>query len=421
MLRRALQVGVLAMLLGSALIGVGPLSKSRAAAWAWPSQPVQIAWYNQAPINDPNLEVLATQAHVFMLVRPNEYTREMLRRKGVRSPMLQYMMFNNIHDPGSCTAAPDRNQVAYMVGDYCRLIAERPDWFLRDTNNKLIVHDNNGKRFVQMDPGNAGWRQFFLTRLRALQEQVDPVDGGTWDGVVLDNVDASLNRIYKLGVKPQKYADDTSYQAATAGFLSYLYNEYFRDQGRPLLANITNLVDQNAYFKYLDQVDGIMEETWSVDWRNQYVSASKWEQHLSRAEQAQARGKRLILGAQGEESDYQNVWQEPNARQEFAFASYLLITNGRASFRYTRAGQYSYLWLYSNYTAALGTPVGARYKDGSVWRRKFTNGLVSVDPVARTASIALTNAPTITPTPTATTQPSPPALPQRRFLPAANR
>jgi hypothetical protein len=45
--------------------------------------------------------------------------------------------------------------------------------------------------------------------------------------------------------------------------------------------------------------------------------------------------------------------------------------------------------MYGNYNVKLGSPRGARYLQGSVWRRDFTNGYVIVDPARHTASIVV--------------------------------
>ena len=53
-------------------------------------------------------------------------------------------------------------------------------------------------------------------------------------------------------------------------------------------------------------------------------------------EQAQALGKQLILVAQGTRTD--------NKRQPFTSASYLLISAGLASFRFTYSDNYNEAW-----------------------------------------------------------------------------
>jgi hypothetical protein len=83
-------------------------------------------------------------------------------------------------------------------------------------------------------------------------------------------------------------------------------------------------------------------------------------------------GKSIILVSQGTRDD--------TTLQRFAFASYLLINQGNAFFRYANSSKYREVWLYEDYGIDLGVPLGARYLDGQVWRRVFSNGTVMVNP-----------------------------------------
>jgi hypothetical protein len=103
----------------------------------------------------------------------------------------------------------------------------------------------------------------------------------------------------------------------------------------------------------------------------------------------------MILVAPGSQADAN--------RQNFAFASYLLISNGKAAFRYSNSDIYREVWLYNNYQVDLGTPLGPRYQSGSLWRRDFTKGFVTVDPISHAATISTSTAPTST----STSAPSP--------------
>jgi hypothetical protein len=335
--------------------------------------PLQLAWFYKPP-SDGDLHTLQENFSQFILTKNDERARDSLRAQGVQGPFLQYLRFEAIHDPGSCAAQPWRNQVADQTGDFCRIIQQHPDWFLLDVNGNRIVDVTGGERFYMMDPGNPGWRAFWLERARHSQESLG------WDGVFLDNVEASLYHRRKAGIQLARYPDEVSYVAAVEGFLAYLYTSYFQPAGRPLQANIT-ATDPAAWFRYLRYLDGAMDEGWGVDWSSGYLSPRQWEENLSRAEQTQAMGKQVILVAQGERSNTQ--------RQQFAYASYLLVTGGSASFRYSSAASgYRDAWLYSNYDLDLGAPLGPRYQEGGKWRRDFANGHVIVDPTARSATIA---------------------------------
>ncbi|MBU2610847.1 MAG: hypothetical protein KJ606_07880 [Chloroflexi bacterium] len=346
---------------------------------------VNIAYFYKPPTNS-DAGTLAKNFNTFILTRADETFRDDLIANGVTSPIMQYVRFEAIMDPGSCTAKPWRNNVAYKVGDFCNISTQHPDWFLLDANGNRILVD---EKYYLMDPGNQEWREFWLTRTRESQEELG------WYGVFLDNVEASLYKVIQLAGVPQQYPDDASYQAAIQGFLQYIYTSYFQPQGRPLMANIISLSDPAVWFAYLQYLDGAMDEAWAIGWRTNYRSVSEWEEELTRAERTQAIGKYAVLISQGDQANIN--------RQAFAFGSYLLISNGTAAFRYTNSYDYGQAWLYPNYEIDLGSPLGPRYPQGNLWRRDFTKGSVIVDPVNHTAEITTGTAPTATATQPAAT------------------
>ncbi len=215
-----------------------------------------------------------------------------------------------------------------------------------------------------MDIGNPGFQAFWLQRvMKALQEN-------GWDGVFIDNADASLVRYKKIEQVPVKYPTDESFQTAVKSFLSSV-NEGLKAKGLFAFANITGLKDPDVWFDYLQSLDGAMQESFVVDWDSGYRSDSQWEEHLSRMEKSQSEGKHVICVAQGKQND--------TDRQQFAYASYLLIASGNASFRYASGCCYMYPWIFDNYAIDLGTPLGPRsFRDG-VWQRSFSNGRVIVN------------------------------------------
>lgn len=222
-----------------------------------------------------------------------------------------------------------------------------------------------------MDPGNAEWRAFWLQRAQRAQEELG------WDGVFLDNVDASLEKHEDHGLKD--YPTNASFQEAIAAFLETIYNSYFLPNRRPLYANIITLDDVEVWFRYLNFLDGAMVEAWAVDWRDGYRWPDRWEEHMQMAEQTQEMGKEAILISQG--------YRDDTDRQRFAFASYLLVTEGRASFRYSRANHHQEIRFYPNYGFDLGLPLGLRYQDGDLWVRDFERGQVRANPETHQSTI----------------------------------
>jgi hypothetical protein len=337
--------------------------------------PIKLAWFYKPP-SDGNLVQIASRFNFFILTKGDEYERDQLFQLGARQPILQYLRFDAIQDPGSCTAQPWRNQVAYMPGDFCQISAEHPDWFLRDKNGNKINQPWEKQNFFMMDPGNPGWREFWLAR--ALQSQAE----NGWQGVFLDNVEASLDKLDSLAGENATYKTDAAYQSAISGFLGYIYKGYFQPQGRPLFANIIEIKDAGTWNLYLQSLDGAMLENFAVGWNNGvFFNPLQWEQDIKYAELAQAQGKQVVLISQGNRNDL--------ARQQFAFASYLLAANGLASFRYASADHYDEAWMYDDYNLKLGAPLGPRYQEGIFWKRDFQNGSISVNLVTRSAEIKI--------------------------------
>jgi len=250
--------------------------------------------------------------------------------------------------------------------------SEHPDWFLLDKRGRRI----GGGEVYWMDPGNPGFRAFWLDRAREMQEQYG------WNGVFIDNTQASLGKFRSLNRLPEKYKTDEEYRTAVEGFLEYLQRNYFLPSGRKMYANITDTQNYEIWPEYLDYLDGVMVENFAAGWLERNKARAEWEEQMSALEEAHRRGKTTILVSQGEQDDLK--------RQAFSFASYLLVANEYAFFRYAQSGFYSQLWLYENYNLELGPPLSPRYREGANWRRDFLNGYVTVNPATLDAAIVIT-------------------------------
>lgn len=350
-----------------------------------PDRTVNLAFFYKPPTNSDAVTVAGFGSVI--LTGGDEIFRDQLVANGFNSNIIQYYRAEAIQDPGDCTSSPWKNQIAFKAGDFCNISANHPDWFLLDTNgNRIRIGSGN---YYRMDPGNAGWRNFFVTRLIEIQQ----LKG--WSGVFLDNLEAGVNQIQLDGVTAARYPDNASYRPAVRGFVQYLYQNYAVPYNRPLMANIIarSTTDEAIWLDYMQHLNGAMQERWAVDWDyTDYLSEANWKADMALAEKTQAQGKYIILVAPGEKTD--------TNRQKFAFASYLLISNGKAAFRYSNSSIYREVWSYDNYTVQLGAPRGTRYQTGTAWRRDFANGYVIVDPINHTATISTTPPATVTNTPT---------------------
>lgn len=333
----------------------------------------KLAWFYKPPLDDNELFLLAREFDFFILTRGDEAERDQLLALGAPRPILQYLRFDAIHALENCEARPRRNQVAYLAGDYCRISRDHPDWFLLNRAGARIFQFFEDQAYVMMDPGSAGWREFFLERVR--DSQSDP----NWGGVFLDNLEVTFAFRESAGEFPLAYPDEKNYLAASQGMLEFLQREYFQPNQKLLFANIAARKDDADWMSYIAHLDGAMHEGWAVDWPDRYRSADKWEKQMVLAEETQAAGKFILLVSQGTQADVD--------LQRFAYASYLLVNNGRAAFRFGNSGHYRDAWFYSNYYIELGQPLGPRYRDGDAWRRDFVNGSVLVNPETHEASI----------------------------------
>ncbi len=331
-----------------------------------------LTWFYKPP-SDLVMERVAQDYGFFVLTHKDEEQREKLRALGAQqAPFLQYLILMEIQDPGSCDIRPFGNQVAYKEGDFCAISEQHPDWFLLDQNGERIpVGDGN----YYMDPGNAEYQAFWLERASEMQTLF------SWDGVFIDNMEASMNKFTNEDILPMGYPTEVSFQTAVVNFVAQVHARYFVPTGSPLFANITSINDYGIWQQYATYLDGIMIEAFAVDWSDGYVITPEWEAQVSVTQWALNQGKTVLLVSQG--------YQEDAERQEFAYASYLLVNNSNAFFRYSNSDNYNDLWSYANYSLDLGLPLGPLYRDGLTYKRDFERGTVSVNPTASSAEIKL--------------------------------
>ena len=66
---------------------------------------IQLAWFYKPPEKE-SLPILAENYDIFVLTHKDEGQRDTLKSLGVKSPILVYLQFVEIKDPGSCTEGP---------------------------------------------------------------------------------------------------------------------------------------------------------------------------------------------------------------------------------------------------------------------------------------------------------------------------
>lgn len=321
------------------------------------------------PLNQGVTEMLKYDS--IILTRGDETTVTALRNGGFTAPIHEYVSGSAIQ---KTTGTPNKNQVAWNVGDWTSISTNHPDWFLYDTaGNKCpqII----GSTYYMMDPANTGWQQFFIDRINAWQSG----GGSGYSGIFMDNIEGSLVKRTQQGQTLAKYTTDTQYQNAVKSFITAVQAGI--GPGK-VLGNIVS-VHGNAWADYIAILDGAMSEATFVDFHDGYLTVAQW---LSDITGLVTNGKEVILVCQSQTKDTPS-----SPRQTFCFGSYLLVAGPGVSFRYGYAGNSQYLesWWYDNYDIAIGDPVGAYTVNNGIYSRTYTNGSVSVDPAAHTATITV--------------------------------
>ncbi|MBC8098928.1 MAG: hypothetical protein H7Y11_05760 [Armatimonadetes bacterium] len=340
-----------------------------------------MTWFYKPPRN-LTTEAITEHFDFFTLTRNDEADLATIQQLGSQ-PVLQYVKYDAVHDPCQqalkpigtpcrCTQELKDNQVAWEADDICWIRDNHPEWLLRDADGEVMYFQG----YLMLDPGQQGWRDFWVERL-----EISHLDG--WDGVFIDNLATRFGRHHDDLRPLQAYSTDLAYQDAVVGFFEDVRQRFFLPNEKLIFANISvRRGDLPVYLRYLDHLDGVMDEFWAYP-RTGWYALEEWMTHLERMTETVNRGKRSLLIAQGTQANAK--------RQTFGFASYLLLASDLTYFRYTTDQDYRNAWLYDNYLLPLGQPIGAYRRNENQWQRDFENGQVTVNPDDRSAAITVFN------------------------------
>jgi hypothetical protein len=289
-------------------------------------------------------------------------TRE-LRWLKAKSPTTRVLMYKNVAALSS-VAGP---RGLYSTGvSRAEALAGHPEWLLRDTDGapfNLGSHD----WLWAADVGLRSYQRRFLRNVRRELRQ------HPWDGVLLDDVSATLKYYHPLeGVA--KYPTDAAYQVAMGSFVERVGGA-LREHRKLVIANMSWGEYPTVCRGWLQWLSGGMEEflgKYGGPPGEGYVEARRWRTAIENLEWAQARNK-LFLGVTHSTTN-------DAAAARFGWASLLLGARGRAYFALQDDYSLPPGW-FPEYDYAIGQPLGgARQRADGVYRRRFINGLVVVNP-----------------------------------------
>ncbi|HEY6759984.1 MAG TPA: putative glycoside hydrolase [Baekduia sp.] len=250
-----------------------------------------------------------------------------------------------------------------------------PDWFLKDTSGKRITE--GGYDWLYMaDVGNASYASTWAANVLAR------LNSGPWDGVFMDDV----NTTAAYHTDPSKiaaYPNDASYQAATRALLA-IAGPRIRAAGKLAIANIGSWSENPTVAKdWLQFLDGGMDEMfvkWSATPGVGYRPAIDWKTQINAIQAAEAMGKRYLAVTQAGGDDTQ--------AQLYGWASVLMAANKTTAYLAGTNYNADPTWL-PEYDAHIGDPAGAATALGNgAYTRKFSNGLVVVNPSGSTVKVA---------------------------------
>jgi hypothetical protein len=253
---------------------------------------------------------------------------------------------------------------------------EHPEWFLLNTLGQRFTFRQYSYLWA-MDVGNPDYqRRWFENVRRELKE-------GGWDGVLVDDTNPTMKYHY-APTSILRYPTDQAWQYATEAALAYI-GPRLRAEGRLVVPNFgswsekgyTEVVDS-----WLQYVSGGMEEhflKWSSTGRG-YADPERWRRALGSLQQAQAAGK-IFFGL--------TTSGNKDARAaRYGWATMLLVANGKAAYAMQR-DRGSEVW-FPEYGYDLGKPTeSVTALPSGVYRRRFSRGIVLVNPTYARASVTL--------------------------------
>lgn len=286
-------------------------------------------------------------------------------------------------DPGDFCDIHDAIVFETSLNDYPDIYPDE-SWFLHDENGNRLFngHGGDGIVYYVMNPSSTGLLNYYARRLLREVIYIDashkPLAGV--DGVFIDNLNSTFYLEDEL--VPTEYESLEHYSQAKIEFLRILYN-YLSSNNVLVMGNLSDMGDPDEWKLFMSYLDVLEAESWVLDWGKGLPTEERIESDLLIADDVLKNNKKFIGVFQGDNLGTHN---------EFAYACFLLITDGRnAFFRYKNYyGNYSEYYELPEYNLGIGMPLGSREKisnNPAVYNRKFECGEVEVNLTDGTSEI----------------------------------
>lgn len=320
-------------------------------------------------------------APTYQAVVLNDWEASWIPKIKAQSPSTRVFVYKDLSSTRSddCTGNPDGTDSCISNGVFCppgindspTLAAgvgfcwagrNDPDWFLRDASGAPITEVGYPTQYM-MDFGNPAYQAKWLANVKA-----DVLSNG-WQGVLMDNVLDNTN----YGT-PASYPTPAAIQAAMLSMLKVV-GPGLKAAG---ITDIGNLGYNNLYptlwSTWLAYVSGLVDE-FTYYWPgNAPEGAKDWASFLEPEVRSCASQRKVCVFNIGN-----GTLTQPEIN--FANASILLYSNGSSYVSYGDGNSDQ------DPHVTLGAATGSACESHGIWRRDFTGGSVSVNPLGQTGDI----------------------------------
>ncbi|HEY7830552.1 MAG TPA: putative glycoside hydrolase [Solirubrobacteraceae bacterium] len=364
----------LALTLASCLAGsisIGSAAPSRPATWrtATTAGHVRYAIRPEGAWPDPSLTALRSRVVILL-----PWQQELLHRLKASNPRLIVLEYKDL---GNASSYEPVDGLSTDGVGYAQALAQHPAWLLRNRAGQPIRCFGFPYLWA-MDIGNRGFQRAWAG------EVVHELKAQGWDGVFMDNVNPTI-RYYHDPTDVARYPSDKAYATAVTSALAHIVPR-IHAAGKLAMANIGSWPNYRATAtRWLRYLDGAMDERFAkfTPARGQgYRTNAEWSEELSILQQVQRQRKWFIGITQSSDRD--------TRAERFGWATMLLGSGGHATFALQNDANYGVETWFPDYEAPIGQPLDSAHRQPSgVYRRRFSRGLVLVNPTARRHTVRL--------------------------------
>ncbi len=319
----------------------------------------------------PDVPLTAARSRIVVLL---PWQQALMHRLKAANPHLIVLEYKDLANTSSYAPV---DGVSPDGVTYEQAVDGHPSWLLRTLDGQPI--QCRGYSYLwAMNIGNRGFQQAWT------DEVVHELVSQGWSGVFMDNVDPTI-RYYHDPANVAQYPTDTAYAAATTSALAYIVPR-IHAAGKLVMANIGSWPNYEATgMRWLEYLDGAMDEHFVkfTDTPGQgYRSSAEWRTELAILQRSQREGKWFIGLTESSVHD--------SSAARYGWASMLLGAAGRATFTLQNDTDYGVETWFPDYDAPIGKALApAREEPSGVYSRRFSDGLVLVNPTTTTHLVKL--------------------------------